>query len=480
MLGPYGQKIAHTPNLDRLAQSGTVFDTAYCGAPLCVPSRMTMWTGRLAHKIQAYDNASELAAHIPTFLHYLRRANYRTVASGKCHWIGPDQGHGLNERLTPDVFPADFTMLPDWRQGPVLNKGTDVEEELRMLGPHKWTWLLGYDQMTFDRAIARLREYHLGNHQDQPLFLYVSFMQPHDPFATTKHYLDLYKDAEIPLPHPYGNILDLSPTYKWLVTQHGIDLMHLSSAKIREARRNYLGMISWVDDRIGELLAELKRLDLDKNFLVLFTSDHGEMLGEHGQWSKRYMLEWSSRVPLIVSAPGLLPEGRRIAAPVSLIDLFPTIADLAGVKVETELDGHSLLPLLKGTEGGDGRVAISEYMGEGVLEPVRMVRWEQYVYIIVNDYPPQLYDLQMDPNENVNVAGRAKYSQVEARLKDLAETGWDGPAIRRAVMQNQQSRLLVQSIQGYGGLPHWDYEPIERGNFDLHDDFTAFTRREYC
>jgi choline-sulfatase len=346
MIGPYGQKAAHTPNLDLLARSGTVFDAAYCGSPLCVPSRMSLWTGRLPHKIQAYDNASEFAAHIPTTLHYLRRANYRTVAAGKCHFIGPDQAHGFNERLTPDIFHSNFGPLPDWTLGPVLNKGTDVQALLRMLGPSKWTRQLGYDQMTFDRAIARLREYAIGNHRDQPLFLYVSFTQPHDPYTTTKHYLDLYKDAEIPMPKPYGDILQLSPTYKWLVIQHGIDLVNLSPARIREARRNYLGMVSWVDDRIGKLLAEIRRLDLDKSFAVFFTSDHGAMLGEHGQWSKRYMLEWASRVPLIVSAPGLLPEGRRIAAPVSLIDVLPTMAELAGAKIETERKTAAYTPQL--------------------------------------------------------------------------------------------------------------------------------------
>ncbi len=479
MIGPYGQKAARTPHLDRLAQSGTVFDAAYCGSPLCVPSRMALWTGRLPHKIQAYDNASEFAAHIPTTLHYLRRANYRTVASGKCHFIGPDQSHGFNERLTPDIFHSNFGPLPDWTLGAVLNKGTDVQSMLRMLGPNKWTKQLGFDQMTFDRAMARLREYAIGNHHDQPLFLYVSFTQPHDPYTTTKQFLDLYKDADIPMPHPYSNILDLSPSYKWLVIQHGINLVNLSPEKIREARRNYLGMVSWVDDRIGKLLAELRRLQLEKDFVVVFTSDHGAMLGEHGQWSKRYMLEWSCRVPLIVSGPGRLPAGRRIAAPVSLIDMLPTMADLAGSKIETPTDGQSLVPLLREEETGNGRVAIAEYLGEGVIEPIRMVRWEHYKYIVVNGYPPQLYDLQTDPHENVNVAGRSKYSRVETRLKEFAEKGWNGPALRTAVIRNQQSRRIVRSMRDFGGIPHWEFEPIETGSYDPDSDFVPFSQRDY-
>ncbi|MGH9469012.1 MAG: choline-sulfatase [Terriglobia bacterium] len=474
MLAPYGQTVARTPALSFLARTGTVFDAAYCASPLCVPSRMCLATGRLAHKIQAYDNASELPTHLPSFVGYLRGAGYRTIASGKCHFIGPDQLHGFDERLTPDIFPADFSMLPDWRLGPVFNQGTSIGEMLRMLGPSKWTPQLGFDQMTFDRAIARLREYAIGNHEGQPFFLKVSFTEPHDPFTTTRHFLDLYKNADIPLPKDYGSILKLSPTYEWFIIHHGINRVKLSPARIREARRNYLGMISWVDDRIGKLLAEMQRLGIDKNTVIIFTSDHGEMLGEHGQWSKRLMLEWSIRVPLIVSAPGLLPEGRRVAAPVSLIDLFPTLAELAGAKVETAVDGRSLLGLLKGEESGGERAVVAEYLGEGTIEPVRMIRRENYKYITVNGYPPQLFDLSADPHETVNAAGRAEYAQAERRLRELAEKDWDGPALKRAVIENQEERRVVwRSTHQHGQPPHWDFQPVEKGVYDPRSDFTV-------
>lgn len=474
MLAPYGQTVAHTPALISLAQRGTVFDAAYCASPLCVPSRMCLATGRLPHKIQAYDNASELPAHLPAFIQYLRGAGYRTIASGKCHFIGPDQLHGFDERLTPDIFPADFSMLPDWRLGPVFNRGTSVGEMLRMLGPSKWTPQLGFDQMTFDRAIARLREYAIGNHSGQPFFLKVSFTEPHDPFTTTRRFLDLYKNAEIPLPKDYGSILKLSPTYEWFVIHHGINRVKLSPARIREARRNYLAMISWVDDRIGKLLAELRRLEIDQNTVIIFTSDHGEMLGEHGQWSKRLMLEWSIRVPLIISAPGLLPQGRRVAAPVSLIDLFPTLTELAGAKVETAIDGRSLVGLLNGTERGRGRAVVAEYLGEGTIEPIRMIRWEQYKYITVNGYPPQLFDLGTDPHETVNAAGRTEYAQAEKQLREMAEQDWDGPALKRAVIENQEERRVVRrSTHQHGRAPHWDFEPVETGVYDPRSDFTT-------
>jgi len=473
MLGPYGQKVARTPNLDQLAAAGTVFDSAYCASPLCVPSRIAMLTSRLPHKTAGYDNASEFDAHLPTFLHYLKRAGYRTAGGGKCHFVGPDQKHGFDERFTPDIFPAGFSMLPDWRLGPVFNEGTSVGAQLQMLGPSKWTQQLGYDQMTFDRAMAWLGEYAIRPKARKPFFLYVSFTQPHDPFTTTQEFLHLYKNVEIPLPQDYGDIRRLSPTYDWFEIHHGIGRVKLTPARIQEARRNYLGMVSWVDDRIGKLLAELRRLELDKNVAVVFTSDHGEMLGEHHQWSKRLMLEWSCRVPLIVSAPGILPAGKRVGPPVSLIDLFPTFADLAHEKVETEVDGRSLLPLLSGQESSQDHPVIAEYLGEGTIEPIRMVRWNQYKYITVNGYPPQLYDLHNDPNESANVAGRAEHSQAEAHLRMLAEKDWDGPALKKAVMQNQQDRMMIRSVKGDGVAPNWNYEPLETGPYNPLTDFAA-------
>ncbi len=471
MLGPYGQQAAHTPNLDQLARTGTVFEAAYCASPLCVPSRIGFLSGRLPHKVQGYDNASEFGAHIPTFLHYLNRAGYRTAGTGKCHFVGPDQKHGFAERLDPDIYPANFSMLPDWRLGAVFNEGTSVGEQLHMLGPSKWTQQLGYDQMTFDRAMSWLGNYAIRPQAQKPFFLYVSFTQPHDPFTTTQEFLDLYKNVEIPLPRDYGDILKLSPTYEWFEIHHGINRVKLTPERIEEARRNYLGMVSWVDDRIGKLLAEVRRLELDKNLVVFFTSDHGEMLGEHHQWSKRLLLEWSARVPLIVSAPGVLPEGKRVSSPVSLIDLFPTFADLAGVKVDTEVDGFSLLPLLSGRESSRQQPVIAEYLGEGTIEPMRMIRTAQFKYITVNGYAPQLYDLDKDPNETVNAAGRTEYSQEESQLRALAEKDWDGPALKKAVMQSQQDRLMIRSVKGDGILPNWNYEPVETGPFNPLSDF---------
>ncbi|MBV9084492.1 MAG: choline-sulfatase, partial [Acidobacteriaceae bacterium] len=463
MTSVYGQKVARTPNLDRLASRGTVFENAYCNSPLCVPSRTSMFTGRQVAPIEAWDNGAEFAAHRPTFVHYLRLAGYRTVVSGKTHFIGPDQMHGFDERLTPCIFPAGFVMITDWRLGARINNGTSMQSMLRMLGPSKWSRQLGYDEEVFRRAIGRLRRYATGK-QDEPLFLNVSFTQPHDPFTTTAEFLNLYRASDMPLPKDSGDIKKLSPTYEWFEVFHGTNLEKLPPERIREARRNYLGMISWIDNRVGQLIDELDRLGMADNTVVIFTSDHGEMCGTHGQWSKRLMLEWSARIPLIVSIPGR-PGGRRSPALVSLVDLFPTFTELAGAKLETPIDGRSLLPILNGTEHGRDREVVAEYLGEGTLEPIRMIRSGQYKIITTNGYPPQLFDLERDPDETTNLSGDRTYSAIEKKLINKAEQGWDGPALKRSVLGSQQERLLIRSINQHGTPVHWDYEPVEPGPY---------------
>jgi choline-sulfatase len=460
MTGPYGQKIAHTPHIDSLARMGTVFENAYCNSPLCVPSRMSMFSGRLPSRIGAYDNASEFTCHTPTFAHYLRRAGYRTAVTGKTHFIGADQLHGFDDRLTPCIFPADFSMLPDWRKGPVYNKGTSVQQMLRALGPSKWNRQLAFDTMAFDRGLEYI-ESHRINGKGQPLFLNLSLTQPHDPFTSTQEFLDLYNGSDIPLPTDHGDIRRLSPTYEWFIIHHGLDKEKLAPERIREARRNYLAMISWVDDKVGQLMKELHRLGMGADTVVIFTSDHGEMLGEHGQWSKRLMLEWSARIPLIIAGPGRIAPGKRVAAPVSLLDLFPTFMEMAEIQVETPLDGRSLLPLVDGRDDGRERECVTEYLGEGTIEPIRMVRRGQMKYITVNGYPPQLFDLKRDPEETTNLAGSREHAAAETGLRKRAETEWDGPALKKDVIGSQIERRLVQSA----GATKWNFDSSVAGPY---------------
>lgn len=454
MIGPYGQRAAVTPNLDRLARNGVVFDNAYCNAPLCVPSRMSMFAGRLPNAIEVWDNASELKAETPTMMHYLRRAGYHTAVSGKVHFIGPDQHHGFDERLTPCVYPTHFAFMHPWSKGPYRIQGTSVQVGLARAGVSEMNGQLAFDDMAFSRALDKLRD-HALRAKDQPLFLNVSFTQAHDPYCSPKRYLDLYRDVHIPMPKAHDDIRKLSPTYEWVRIAHGLDKETPTPEKTREARRSYLAMCSWLDDRVGSLLAELDRLGMTRDTMVVFASDHGDMLGEKGQWFKRVYLEWSARIPLIVSHPGRLPTGRRVGALVSLVDMLPTFAAVAGVGLATQTDGRSLTPLMDGREDGYEREVIGDYCGEATIEPVRMVRRGDYKYIATNAHGAQLFDLKRDPDETVNVAGRSEYAQVERMLHARAVHDWDGHSIKRKVMASHADRDFMRTIPGYMNNQLW-------------------------
>jgi choline-sulfatase len=454
MTSVYGQKAAITPNLDRLAQRGMVFDNAYCNAPLCVPSRMSMFAGRLPNNIEVWDNASEFKAETPTFAHYLRRAGYHTAVSGKVHFIGPDQYHGLDERLTPCIYPTHFTFMHPWSKGPYWIQGTSIQVGLAKPGVSETNGQLVFDDLTFSRAMDKLRD-HALTAKDRPLFLNVSFTQPHDPYCAPKRLLDRYRDVPIPMPKPHDDIRKLSPTYEWVRIVHGLDRETPSPEKVRECRRSYLAMCTWLDEKVGLLMGELERLGMADNTMVVFASDHGDMVGEKGQWFKRIYLEWSARIPLIVSWPGRVAAGKRSSALVSLVDLLPTFAEAAGIAVTTPVDGRSLLPLMDGREDGRDREVIGDYCGEATIEPVRMVRRGDYKYIATNANPPQLFDLKKDPDENVNVAGRREYADAEKALHARAVRDWDGPAIRRKVMASHADRDFMRGIPGYLNNQLW-------------------------
>lgn len=243
---PYGDPVALTPNLQALADRGVVFENAYCNAPLCAPSRASLFAGRLASSIPVTDNAEELPASTPTFVHHLRLAGYATCLSGKMHFVGPDQLHGFEERLTTDIYPADFSWTQYWLDddgGPLKRTGnplpgapTGVQppmvQMVRDAGPVAWSAQLDYDEAVQFRALERLRAWsrRRGESADRPWFLCVSFTQPHDPYAPDQEHWDRYDGADIPMPGPAPEGWRPHVTDDWLHTWHGADEVRTTSA----------------------------------------------------------------------------------------------------------------------------------------------------------------------------------------------------------------------------------------------------------
>ncbi len=458
-LATYGHPVARTPHLDALAATAAVCERAYCNSPICAASRASMMTGRLPSEIGVYDNGAELPAAVPTFCHALRQGGYRTILSGKMHFVGPDQLHGFDERRTPDIYPAGFDWTPDWGQGLVHNPGASVRR-LAESGPCAWSLQMDYDEDVAHEAVRVL--YEQARHPDQPFLLCASFTHPHDPFEITPEYWDLYRDTEIPPPRTPALALAAMPPYaRWVQVHHELDLFPPSPDTALRARRAYLAMVSYLDVKIGQVLAALGGAGLADDTVVIFTSDHGEMLGEHGMWYKRVFYEDAARVPFIVRWPGQV-RPRRIAPLVSLLDLAPTLCDLAGIQASVPpaltrgFGGRSLVPLLRGDAVDRPEPVLAEYLGEGVIQPCRMVRCGRYKYVFVRGEAPQLFDLAADPDETVDLADRADLAPVRAAMHAQAIAGFDPDALYGAVVASQQTR---RALAGVPGRPNWDFVP---------------------
>ncbi len=465
---------AKTPNIDRLAASGVNFTSTYSNSPLCAPARFAMMSGQLNSKIGAYDNASEFPSSIPTFAHHLRSGGYQTSLVGKMHFVGPDQLHGFEERLTTDIYPADFGWTPNWgdpdgrfdwwfhNMESVVHAGVaDVSNQL------------DYDDDVAHHAIRKLRD--LARTSDErPWMMTASFTHPHDPYVARQQFWDLYTDDEIPMP-TVGNLPDdqIDPHSRRLRNVIAADTTDISDDQIRNARHAYLANISYVDHHVGAMLEVLDHHNMADDTVVIFTADHGDMLGERGLWYKMSYFEHSARIPLIISRPGRPSAVNQSHA--GLLDLAPTLLELAGIEVPDVMDGASLVPLLNRPTDPD-RTVVGEYLGEGAVAPIFMIRRGQWKFVWSRADPPQLFDLTGDPQELANLATDEAHSGTVAEFTTEILMRWDPDAINAAVRHNQQARATVDRALRQGRFEAWDYVPQSdatnqymRNHLDLND-----------
>jgi choline-sulfatase len=456
----YGHPQVKAPNIERLAEGGVVFENAYCNFPICAPSRFSMLSGRLASRIGAYDNAAEFPSAVPTMAHYLRRAGYRTCAAGKMHFIGADQQHGFEERLTTDIYPADFGWTPDWQRPNERLEWFHNLVNVVEAGPSERTLQIDFDDEVAFRSRRWLYD-HARDDDKRPFFMMASFSHPHDPYNTPRDYWDRYDHDAIDLPAvPPIPLGERDPHSRRLHDNYDRGEFEITEEHVRNARHAYYGAVSYVDDRIGELLRALEATGLSEDTIVIVTSDHGDMLGERGMWFKMSFFEWASRVPLIFHAPGRFAPARR-AQNVSLVDLLPTLLDLAGAVVEppAPLDGGSLVPLIEDAQADWPDTVFGEFLAEGSVAPVFMVRREHYKFIACAADPPQLFDLAADPSELDNLAGTPEHAEAERDLARVVSQTWDSEALFRDVVASQQQRRLVFEALMSGARTLWDYEP---------------------
>ena len=473
----------HAPNLRALAERSARFANAYTASPLCAPARAAFMSGQLPRRTRVYDNAAEFGSDIPTYAHHLRRAGYATTLSGKMHFVGPDQLHGFEERLTTDIYPADFGWTPDYRRpGERIDWWYHNMGSITGAGVAEITNQYEYDDEVAYNACRKL--YDLSRGADaRPWCLTVSFTHPHDPFVARRHYWDLY-DGVAELQPPEAIPYDAQdPHARRILDACDWRRYDISGDQIRRARHGYFANISYIDDKLGEIMAVLR--DTRQDAIVVFLSDHGEMLGDRGLWFKMNFFDPSARVPLMIAAPGIRPG--RVDTPVSTIDLLPTLADLVALPLDEVMpwtDGQSLVPVA----GGAPRAPVAmEYAAEASVTPMVAIRDGRWKYTTCLADPEQLFDLDADPGERADLADDPAHADVLDRLRAMAAARWDLAAYDAEVRQSQARRWIVYEALRNGAYFPWDYQPLMQAserymrnhmNLDILEDSKRFPRGE--
>jgi choline-sulfatase len=441
----YGHRLVRSPHLDRLAAAGVTFDAAYCPSPLCVPSRAAFMTGKHLHRVGAYDNGAPFPSDEATWAHMLRAAGYEVALDGKMHFIGPDTLHGFDRQLTRDTHGriAGSAWLDPFPRG--FRDGATTRRWVEEAGPGKKGNLV-FDDEVEAAALAYLQE-KSRSAAEQPWALCVSFLAPHFPLVVPEPYFSMYYPDNVDMPSiPPGHVESQHPAHER--GRLAYDLYDYTEEQIRRCRAAYYGLVTHLDERIGRLLDAVADPALRENTVVIYTSDHGEFIGEHGLWWKNDFYEHAARVPLMISWPERFAAGARFGGATSLLDLTRTIVDLAGAPDPGDLDGASLLGVLHDPRRALWKdEAYCEYYGHSTNRAQRKLRAGRWKLCYYHGEPVELYDLETDPNELTDLAGRAEYRAVQDALTRRVLAGWDPAAVEAEIRRNHRNRQIIGGLQ---------------------------------
>ncbi len=416
-LGCYGHPFLRTPAIDSLARDGVLFERAYCNSPISAPSRHSFLSGRYTWRTDSWHNGSLPPTHLPSIASHLRDHGYYTAAMGKMHFVGPDQHWGFEHRPYGDFLgeghqPDPIGLAP---RLPLLPVGPAEIPEAEM-----------QKSIVNRLGIEFLRSYD----RSEPFCLLLSYNRPHHPLRPPQRYWNSYFPDHADIPDWGPNFPDrLHPYMEHQRKWYGFD--KLDERDFRAARAAYYACVSFVDDKIADVIHTVDELGLRDDTVIIYWSDHGEMNGEQGRVWKSNFFEPSMRVPLVFSCPKLLPHGKRVSELVELVDLFPTIAELAGTPVPADPDGRSLVPLMmSGDTSGRKGYVLADHCSHSVPAPQRMIRTDEWKYILYLDARPSLYNLVEDPNEFYDRGNDPGTQSIRGELEEMLYLDWDEARVR--------------------------------------------------
>ncbi|MEM7127489.1 MAG: sulfatase-like hydrolase/transferase [Chloroflexota bacterium] len=484
--GCYGDPLVRTPNLDRLAAGGARFDQTYCASPICVPSRMAMLSGRHPVNNQVWTNNHCLDSSIPTHAHAMGAAGYQPTLIGRMHSVGPDQLHGYAKRLVGDHSPNYVGGGPGVDRG--ILDGTSGPERTSLVksGPG----LSGYqvhDEVVTAATVNVLNELGVEKRtygQIEPFCITVGYMLPHAPFVARRELYDYYRERMTLPQNPNSPSDDAHPYLRAWRTFTNLDEPTPDEMVLR-ARSAYWGMVEAFDAMIGQILHALDENDLAENTLIVYTSDHGDMVGEHGLWWKHVFYEESVRVPLIMHWPGVIGAGQVCDRPINAVDVTATMLDALDAPTLPNSDGESFLGMISELrETPDWHdTAYSEYCADQYTpgspglakqraadEPAtcyqRMIRQnvDGVAWKLVYYYgdAPQLFNLTDDPGELHDLANASEHQDIRQQLEVQVRTGWEPQEID-AIMAAKRADNQILSAWAKQTKPsethRWDLRP---------------------
>jgi choline-sulfatase len=463
VMGCSGNAYVKTPNIDKLAQKGTMLTNCYCPSPLCVPSRSAMLAGLLPSETGIYNNMQCLPSDKVTFVHALTVAGYETVLSGRMHFVGPDQRHGYEKRFVGDLTPS-FPGMDNEAEiyGGLKRTSNQSRISIEKSGAGS-SAVLCFDEDVTNKACNYLKE----RDDQRPLFMTVGFYGPHCPYISPKELYDYYY-ATLPEPEAISDSDrdSVHPAIQdWYAKR---DLTQVSAAEIRRVRAAYYGMVTFVDNLVGQVVKTVEETIGLENTLIIYASDHGDNIGEHGLFWKTNFYEGAAKVPAIFSWKNNIIENRKVNGLTSLLDLAPTLISASEAPELPKMQGKNLMENLKfGQEIDHDRAIISECGDIKGDNPSAMIRKGDYKLVLHYGYDrPQLFNLKTDPHEKLDLAQDPDLQHLCAELMAELKEYWD-PDKAYAQLQN--------ALKHYAILKKWanivNVAPVDEWRGDVSKNY---------
>lgn len=442
IMGVTGNRHIKTPNLDRLINEGQYFSQAYCNNPICVPSRMSCLTGQTTQQIECWSLSDTMRSDLLTWPVLLGSVGYETVISGRLHTWWPDKNFGFHRRLCGDGDTRIAKGTYDiYEEGVRRNEVLDRFSKIFYRELHNGNNGIGEnyhireDREAVTRAIDYLNEKAVLN-SNRPFALSVGFHAPHTPFCVPENLFREYEDLEV---EPTFLDKDL-PDFMKVFAKNTKANQPIPYESQKNSIKAYYALVSFLDSQIGKIIHTLRKNKQLENTIIIYTSDHGEMLGRRGLWYKNQLLDPAIRIPLIIWGCGENNQTKFVDHPVSLLDILPTMSEISGVENSPEAAGHSLVPFLRGRAPHHliDRPIFIEYADFGIGQPGAVIRRRNWKLIHVRTFEPVLFDLKNDPHETLNLYSDPNYDQIRNLLEDDLKKYWDPEDTWKRVIRNQK------------------------------------------